>query len=118
MTDRRQVLKHSATVAALMAASGVLPQLAVAAGPAASKGAFQAKSMADASKDNREITAALMRGIVDLRRKNSENALSASPQRLKAIETRILPARLKAESPALIPAGAEARKTFHSSGLH
>lgn len=50
MTDRRQVLKHSATVAALMAASGVLPQLAVAAGPAASKGAFQAKSMADVMK--------------------------------------------------------------------
>lgn len=50
MTDRRQVLKHSATVAALMAASGVLPQLAVAAGPATSKGAFQAKSMADVMK--------------------------------------------------------------------
>jgi sulfur-oxidizing protein SoxY len=50
MTDRRQVLKHSATVAALMAASGVLPQLAVAAGPATSKGAFEAKSMADVMK--------------------------------------------------------------------
>ena len=33
-----------------MAASGVLPQLAVAAGPATSKGAFQAKSMADVMK--------------------------------------------------------------------
>jgi sulfur-oxidizing protein SoxY len=50
MTDRRQVLKHSATVATLMAAHGWLPPLAHAAGPAASKGAFEAKSMADVLK--------------------------------------------------------------------
>ncbi|WP_397533350.1 thiosulfate oxidation carrier protein SoxY [Roseateles sp.] len=47
IANRRQVLKQSATVASLMVASGVLGPLAHAAGAAAGKGAFDAKTMAD-----------------------------------------------------------------------
>jgi sulfur-oxidizing protein SoxY len=50
IATRRQVIKHSATVASLMAASGVLGPLAHAAGAAAGKGAFDAKTMADLVK--------------------------------------------------------------------
>ncbi|MBA4340670.1 MAG: thiosulfate oxidation carrier protein SoxY [Methylibium sp.] len=50
MANRRQVLKQSATVASLMVASGVLGPLAHAAGAAAGKGAFDAKTMADLVK--------------------------------------------------------------------
>lgn len=50
IANRRQVLKQSATVASLMVASGVLGPLAHAAGAAAAKGAFDAKTMADLVK--------------------------------------------------------------------
>ncbi len=50
IANRRQVLKQSATVASLMVASGVLGPLAHAAGAAAGKGAFDAKTMADLVK--------------------------------------------------------------------
>ena len=50
IATRRQVIKHSATVASLMVASGVLGPLAHAAGPAAGKGAFDAKTVADLVK--------------------------------------------------------------------
>lgn len=48
--NRRQLIQHSATVASLLLASGVLAPLAHAAGPAATKGAFDAKTLADALK--------------------------------------------------------------------
>lgn len=50
IATRRQVLSQSATVASLMLASGVLGPLAHAAGAAAGKGAFDAKTMADLVK--------------------------------------------------------------------
>ena len=50
IATRRQVIKHSATVASLMVASGALGPLAHAAGAAAGKGAFDAKTMADLVK--------------------------------------------------------------------
>ena len=48
--NRREVLSSSAAVASLMLASGVLGPLAHAAGPAAGKGAFEGKSMAEVIK--------------------------------------------------------------------
>jgi len=48
MTSRREMLKRSATVMSLMAAAGVLPQMAVAA--EYNKAAFDAKNMADLAK--------------------------------------------------------------------
>lgn len=50
IANRRQVMKQSATVASLLVASGVLGPLAHAAGAAAGKGAFEAKTMADLVK--------------------------------------------------------------------
>ena len=48
--NRREVLSQSAAVASLLVASGVLGPLAHAAGPAAGKGAFEAKSFAEVVK--------------------------------------------------------------------
>jgi len=48
--NRRQLLSHSATVAGLLLASGVLGKSAWAAGAAAGKGAFEARSLADVVK--------------------------------------------------------------------
>jgi sulfur-oxidizing protein SoxY len=50
IASRREILSHSAKVAALMLASGLFAQTAQAAGPAAAKGAFDAKSLADLVK--------------------------------------------------------------------
>lgn len=50
IANRREVLGHSATVASLLLASGVLAPWAQAAGVAAGKGAFDAKSMPDVLK--------------------------------------------------------------------
>ena len=50
IANRREMLSNSAKVASLMLASGLLGKLALAAGPAAGKGAFDAKTMADLVK--------------------------------------------------------------------
>lgn len=50
MTTRRQVLSHSATVAALMASAGLLPSMARAQSGPFNAAAFEAKNMADALK--------------------------------------------------------------------
>lgn len=50
IANRREVLSRSAAVASLLLASGVLAPQAYAAGEAAAKGAFQAKSLADVVK--------------------------------------------------------------------
>ncbi len=50
IASRREILSHSAKVASLMLAAGLLPLSAQAAGPAAGKGAFDAKSLADLVK--------------------------------------------------------------------
>ena len=47
MQTRREMLAHSATVAGLLATAGLLPQAALAAWP---KSAFEAKTLADATK--------------------------------------------------------------------
>jgi len=47
MQSRREILKQSAAVAGLLAATGLFPQYAIAA---YNKGAFEAKSIADAVK--------------------------------------------------------------------
>jgi sulfur-oxidizing protein SoxY len=47
MTSRRDLLKHSATVAGLLAATGLFPRMALAA---FNKAAFDAKSVSDAIK--------------------------------------------------------------------
>lgn len=49
MQNRRELLAHSAKVASLLAAAGLLPATAQAADPW-NKGAFEAKNMADAAK--------------------------------------------------------------------
>lgn len=48
MTSRREILKHSAVVAGLLGTTGLFPQYANAA---FNKGAFDAKSLADAYKE-------------------------------------------------------------------
>ncbi|MBT9456436.1 MAG: thiosulfate oxidation carrier protein SoxY [Burkholderiaceae bacterium] len=50
IANRREVLSTSAKVASLMLASGLFGQMAHASGPAAGKGAFEAKTMADLAK--------------------------------------------------------------------
>jgi sulfur-oxidizing protein SoxY len=50
MTTRRQLLKHSATLAALMAGAGLLPGVARADAAGYAKAAFEAKSMAELTK--------------------------------------------------------------------
>ena len=45
--SRREILSHSAKVASLMLAAGLFSQAVQAAGPAAAKGAFDAKTLAD-----------------------------------------------------------------------
>ena len=50
IASRREILSHSAKVASLMLAAGLLTQAAQAAGPAAGKGAFDAKTLADLVK--------------------------------------------------------------------
>nr|WP_316639655.1 thiosulfate oxidation carrier protein SoxY [uncultured Roseateles sp.] len=50
IANRREVLTSSAKVASLMLASGLFGPLAHASGPAAGKGAFDAKSLADVAK--------------------------------------------------------------------
>lgn len=50
MTTRRQVLSHSATVAALLAGAGLLPTAARAQSGAVNTAAFEAKSIADVVK--------------------------------------------------------------------
>jgi sulfur-oxidizing protein SoxY len=50
MQTRRDMLTHSATVAAMLAAAGMLPGLAHAQAAAYNAGAFEAKNMADLMK--------------------------------------------------------------------
>lgn len=50
MNTRREMLKHSATVATLLVGTGLLPSLARAAAPAYNQTAFDAKSLADVVK--------------------------------------------------------------------
>lgn len=50
IASRREILSHSAKVASLMLASGLFSQSAEAAGPAAAKGAFDAKTLADVAQ--------------------------------------------------------------------
>jgi sulfur-oxidizing protein SoxY len=50
MQTRREVLSHSARVAAMLAAMGMLPGLARAQGAAYNTAAFEAKNMADLMK--------------------------------------------------------------------
>lgn len=50
IANRRQMLATSAKVASLMMATGLFGSHAMAAGPAAGKGAFDAKSLADVTK--------------------------------------------------------------------
>lgn len=50
IANRREVLGASAKVASLMLASGMFSHMAFASGPAAGKGAFDAKSLADVAK--------------------------------------------------------------------
>ncbi len=50
MTSRRQLLTHSAKVAALLAAAGLAPTLVRAQGGAFNTAAFDAKNVADAAK--------------------------------------------------------------------
>ena len=50
IANRRELLKGGAMVASLMLAAGVLGAAAHAAGAAAGKGAFDAKSLADLVK--------------------------------------------------------------------
>ena len=50
IANRREILSTSATVASLMLASGLIGPLAHASGPAAGKGAFDAKTLADVTK--------------------------------------------------------------------
>ena len=50
IASRREILSHSAKVASLMLAAGLFAQAAQAAGPAAGKGAFDAKTLADLVK--------------------------------------------------------------------
>jgi sulfur-oxidizing protein SoxY len=50
MPSRREVLSHSARVAALLGAAGLLPALARAQGASWNAGAFEAKNLADVMK--------------------------------------------------------------------
>jgi sulfur-oxidizing protein SoxY len=50
MPSRREVLSHSARVAALLAGAGLLPALARAQGASWNAGAFEAKNLADVMK--------------------------------------------------------------------
>jgi sulfur-oxidizing protein SoxY len=50
MTDRRELLKRSASVAAMLAAAGLLPAVARADVAGYNSAAFEAKSLADAMK--------------------------------------------------------------------
>lgn len=50
MSERREFLAHGARVAGLMMAAGLWPGLAAAAAPAAAKGAFEARTLAEVMK--------------------------------------------------------------------
>ena len=50
MTTRRDMIKHSAVVAGLLAGAGLLPQRALAQAPAFNRAAFDAKSLDEVMK--------------------------------------------------------------------